>query len=70
MKNIEFTKEYVVENKKRDLFGEALEKWFDTKAVYGVYKKFGRARSERIFNEMQKVDDHDWTHFMRGLHHD
>ena len=70
MQKIHFTKQYTVEKKNRDLFGEALEDWFKTKAVYGIYKKFGRARSERVFNEMQKIDDHTWKHFMQRLHYD
>ena len=59
-----------VVGKKRDYFGEQLEKWFGTNAVYGVYKKFGRNRTERVFNEMKKNNDKEWEHFTQRLWHD
>lgn len=56
MQKPSFNRQFTVvkEEKNRDLFGEALATWFDNKAVYGVYRKFGRAKAERIFNEMKK----------------
>lgn len=65
-----FHKPLTVTGKNKDEFGEALEAWFKTNAVYGVYKKFGRGRTERAFNEMQKIKDHSWVNLMQRLHHD
>ena len=59
-----------VKGKERDYFGEALEEWFNNKRIYGLYKKFGRARAERVFNEMKKYNDHELKHFTQRLHHD
>jgi hypothetical protein len=59
-----------VPGKERDLFGEELEKWFGTNKVYGLYRKFGKSRAERLFNEMKKHNDHEWKHFTQRLWHD
>jgi hypothetical protein len=69
MKKLELHKEFVVEDKKRDHFGEALSEWFG-RPCYSTYKKFGRVRTERVFNEMVKLKDKEWEHFMQRLHHD
>lgn len=82
MKKIEFTQKFTLEKeegqldifgnvkgKERDYFGEELSDWFG-KPMFSIYKKFGRNRSERIFNEMQKINDHNITHLMQRLNHD
>lgn len=64
-----YINKFTVENKNRDLFGEALSEYFG-KPMYSIYRKFGRARSERLFNEMKKKGDRNFTHFMQLLNHD
>lgn len=56
-------------NRKQDEFGDALKDWFG-KPLYWVPKKFGRARTERIFDIMVKAGDNNFVHFMNKLHHD
>ena len=67
MKQITFNKTFTVEEKHRDHFGEALEKHFNTKEVYGLYKRIekhrGRAAVERAFHICEKAGDHDLSHF-------
>lgn len=71
MKNIKERvqlKVFEVEEKERDLLGEAMTEHFK-KPCYWVWKKFGRARVERIFDMMQKRDDHEFDHLMQEIHH-
>ena len=74
MKKLTYTKPLTVTNKKNlDVFGEELEKWFGTKAVYGFYKmaakKVGMARVKRAFDLMEKTGDKEWTHFTQNVWH-
>lgn len=69
MKKLTYTKPLTVTNKKNlDAFGEELSKYFG-KPMYSVYRKFGRVKAERAFNEMQKTGDTELKHFLQLLHH-
>ena len=62
---------FTIEEKRRDLFGEELERWFKYKGVYGFYKlaskKVGRAKVERAFDISVKENDNNWKHFTQRV---
>jgi hypothetical protein len=60
---------FQIAGKKSDLLGEAMTLWFGRNCFW-VWRKHGKGRTDRVFTEMQKIDDHDFTNLMQRVYHD